>query len=89
MIKDIVSNFLEQLPAEDEHYAVLFEKDDKRWVLRAKYDKKDVLIAAIYHDEYVMHVKLYDCRCGLPEEMKTVVRKAIFEIAKQFGRHYV
>lgn len=88
MIKDIIAYFLKQFPAEDEQYIVLDDDENKRWALLAKYTPEDVLIATIPYGD-VTRVTLYDCGGALPEHMKTVVRKAIFEIAKQFSGNYV
>ena len=89
MLKEVVEAFLELRKAEDEQYVAVDDVDNRRYVLAVKSVHTDVCVAAVYYDEYEMHVKLYDCRCGLPEEMKTAVRKAIFEIAKQFAGNYV
>ena len=88
MIKDIVAYFLKQFPAEDEQYIVLDDDENRRWALLAKYAPEDVLIATIPYGD-VTRVMLHDCGGALPEHIKTVVRKVIFEIAKQFGGNYV
>ena len=79
---------MKQFPAEDEQYAVIDDDENKRWALFAKYTLENVLIATIPYGD-VTRVTFYDYGGRLQEHMKTVVRKALFEVTKQFGGNYV